>query len=159
MKMRNAIFATVALLAMVTTSDTALAKNIPAGGMTVGEIASWLQAEGYKAQVLTAKDGSQSVTSGANGYTFHIYALDCKAKRCASVQFSTGIDTKGALSAQRMNQWNHDNRWIRAYVDKVNDPWLELDVDLSPGGTYESLDDQFQIWRTQLAKFRDFIGQ
>ncbi len=34
---------------------------------------------------------------------------------------------------------------MRAYVDKVNDPWLEYDVDLTPGGSYELLKDEFGI--------------
>ena len=57
-----------------------------------------------------------------------------------------------------MNDWNMNKRWVRAYVDKENDPWVEYDVDLAPGGTYEGLKDQFGIWQDALSHFRKFIG-
>ena len=58
-----------------------------------------------------------------------------------------------------MNDWNRDNRWARAYVDKVNDPWLEYDVDLTPGGTYEMLNDEFAIWRDTLGRFHKIVDK
>ena len=42
-----------------------------------------------------------------------------------------------------MNDWNSTKRWAKAYVDDKDDPWLQMDVDLSPGGTEEGLNDQF----------------
>jgi hypothetical protein len=83
---------------------------------------------------------------------------DCKEGRCASLQFSVGFATKGASGAGPMNDWNRKNRWVRAYADDVNDPWLAYDVDLSPGGTYENLDDQFGVWRDALGRFTKYIN-
>jgi hypothetical protein len=57
-----------------------------------------------------------------------------------------------------MNDWNSNNRWVRAYSDSKNDPWLEMDVDLSPGGTKEGLDDEFAIWRDMLTDFKKYIN-
>lgn len=135
-----------------------MAKSLPANGMTIDDIASWLQSEGYKAQIQTAQDGTKNVYSSSDGQNFHIYQYDCKNGRCGSLQFSVGFNTKGAFTGDKMNDWNRDNRWARAYVDKVNDPWLEYDVDLEPGGTYELLNDEFGIWRDSLNHFRKFIN-
>jgi hypothetical protein len=52
-----------------------------------------------------------------------------------------------------------ENRWVRGYTDNVNDPWLQFDIDLTPGGTYEMLDDEFDIWKSQLSKFRQYVRQ
>ena len=57
-----------------------------------------------------------------------------------------------------MNEWNRDNRWARGYYDSVNDPWVEYDVDLTPGGTYELLDDEFATWRSTLTRFMTHYG-
>jgi hypothetical protein len=156
--MNHRILLGLAALALAVLPNAASAKAIPAGGVTIGEIQAWLQGEGYKAAVQKANDGSAYLASAADGQDFNIYFYDCKSGRCGSVQFSEGFNTKGAFNAAKMNQFNAGSRWVRAYVDKVNDPWVELDVDLTPGGSYELLDDEFAIWRERLAAFRKYIN-
>ena len=155
--MRHAVALGAALIALSFGPD-AQAKDLPQNGMTIQDIQNWLQDEGYRAQVQTASDGTRSIYSSADGANFHIYQYDCKNGRCGSLQFSVGFNTKGAFNSDKMNAWNRDNRWVRAYVDKVNDPWLEYDVDLTPGGTYELLNDEFAIWRDSLGHFRKYIN-
>jgi hypothetical protein len=157
--MRTAKLAGIAVLAIGLCAGPAGAKNLPANGMTIGDIAAWLQGEGYKAQIQTANDGTKNIYSSSNGQNFHIYQYDCKNGRCGSLQFSVGFDTKGAFNPEKMNEWNRDNRWARAYIDKVNDPWLEYDVDLEPGGTYELLNDEFHVWQDSLDHFHKFTNQ
>jgi len=156
--MKLTVIACSALL-LVGTGSGAFAKDIPTGGMTVAEIASWLQGAGYKAQIRTAKDGSQNIVSASDGTDFEIYPDDCKNKRCGTFEFSAAFDTKGTFTAQKINEWNKKTKWVRAYVDGVNDPWMEFDIDLTPGGTYELLNDQFAIWRDRLSKFQAFIAK
>ncbi len=152
--MRQMIVAGAAALALSFFSMPAVARDIPNGGLTLEQIAGWLQAAGYKAEIRTEPDGKRNIYSGAEGGGFHVSQYDCKGNICGSLQFWVGFDTKGAFTADRINNWNRDNRWVRAYVDKVNDPWLEMDVDLTPGGTYENLDDEFAIWRDALRRFK-----
>ena len=140
-------------------SDMALAKDLPAGGMTLEDVQSWLQDEGYKAQFYPLKDGGRAIASSSDGHTWKIYMYDCnKDGRCGSLQFSMGLDTSGAFNAEKVNDWNRDNRWARAYIDSVNDPWVEYDVDLTPGGTYELLNDEFTTWRNSVKHFHEFLG-
>ena len=148
----------VAALAFALCPIGAMAKDLPDGGLTIEEVASWLQNEGYKAEVTKSDDGTPEINSSSNGHDFHIYMYDCDQGRCASLQFWEGFDTKGAFNAEKMNDWNMTKRWARAYVDKENDPWVEYDVDLAPGGTYEGLKDQFGIWEDSLERFRKYIG-
>lgn len=156
--MKRVLIAGVAALSLFAGCNAAAAKNLPGPGMTLEQIQAWLQSEGYKGQIETSGDGTRSIESSADGQNFHIYQYDCKGKVCGSFQFSVGFNTKGAFSPEKMNDWNRDNRWVRAYVDKVNDPWLEYDIDLTPGGTYELLNDEFAIWRDSLGRFRKFIN-
>lgn len=148
--MKKLIVAAAAALAL--TFSSAPARDIPDGGLTLEQIASWLQAAGYKAEIKT-EDGKRNIYSSSDGWNFHISQYDCKGAVCGSFQFWVGFDTKGAFNAQRINKWNKENRWIRAYVDDTNDPWIEMDVDLTPGGTYENLNDEFAIWRDGLRRF------
>jgi len=154
--MRHALIAGIAALALC--SVAASARDIPKGGLTLQQIVSWLQDSGYKAEVQKNSQGEANVYSAAEGTGFHIYFYDCKQDVCGSIQFSVGFNTKGAFNTDQMNTWNAKNRWVRAYIDDVKDPWLEYDVDLTPGGTYEILNDQFAIWRGQLKKFADLVN-
>lgn len=151
--MRNAIVGAVAL-AFILFSDMASARDLPAGGFTIGDVVTWLQGHGYKAEVVTGSDGKQHVSSASNGINFGVYMFDCEAgDRCGSIQFSAGFATHGKFDTSRMNEWNRDKRWCRGYFDKENDPWVEYDIDLTPGGTYELLDDQFATWKKMLDLF------
>lgn len=145
--------ARAAALALTLVSGAAMAKDIPAGGFTVADVVSWLQDQGYKARVVTDKEGKQHVVSAAGGVDFGVYLYDCKGDRCGSIQFAAGWATHGGFDTARMNDWNRHNRWARGYFDDSKDPWLELDVDLTPGGTYELLNDEFATWNTSLNNF------
>lgn len=132
---------------------------LPSAGLSAEDIASWLQSEGYKAQVTTNSDGSKTVNSATGGTNFNIDMYDCHDKpTCTAIQFNVGFDTKGAWNATKMNEYNSSKRWVRAYVDDKDDPWLEQDVDLIPGGTWEGLDDQFSVWRQMLGDFEKYIN-
>ena len=45
----------------------------------------------------------------------------------------------------------------QAWTDDKDDPWLAMDVDLTPGGTVENLDDEFTVWRDMLTSFKKYI--
>lgn len=156
MTRRIALVAAVAAIGLC--ASQASAKPIPAGGLTAKQMAGWLQDAGYKAEIKTDDKGNQRIATAADGTNFTVYAENCQDGRCATLNFSVGFSTNGSHTASEMNKFNSENRFTRAYVDDVNDPYLEMDVDLSPGGTYESLDDQFEVYKSALTKFKKFIN-
>lgn len=53
----------------------------------------------------------------------------------------------------------YGGRFARAYLDKENDPILEMDVDLDDGGLSPRLFiDNVEFWTASLAKFERHIG-
>lgn len=126
---------------------------IPVGGLTMEDVVAWLQSAGYSAQVVTGQTGNRHIVSHTQGVTFNIFMHDGQGDRFASMRFKAGVATQGKFDISKMNQWNSDTRWCRGFYDTDNDPWIENDIDLSPGGTYESLNDQFGIWNSTLARF------
>lgn len=137
----------------------AQAKPIPDGGLTLEETVAWLQGAGYKAEILTRKDTSKSryIGSASGGVNFYIDLYDCKTTRCASLQFYSAFDKDKPLTAAKLNEWNKDNRYSRGYIDDEGDPYVEYDANLSPGGTYEALEDDLQVWANSLDSFTTFI--
>jgi hypothetical protein len=126
---------------------------IPDGGLTLEEIAAWLQGGGYSAKIVTAQDGKRHILSNTLGVPFDIFTPGCTAGRCASITLVIAFATKGKFDVSQLNEWNSDVPWCKAYYDTVNDPCLDMDISLSPGGTYESLNDLFATWNTVLGRF------
>jgi hypothetical protein len=152
------VFCALILVGGTLIGGAATAKDIPDGGLTMDETVAWLKDGGFGADVQTNKDGTKSIHVSGEGEDFYVYMEDCKEDRCGSLELSAGFDTKGAFTADKINDFTSSNRWVRAYVDKTHDPWVEYDVDLTPGGTFELLHDQVGIWLQGLQDFRKFIG-
>ena len=119
-----------------------------------------LQGAGYSARLGTDKVGDPMITSSASGTTFQIFFYNCTAHRqCATVTFHSGYDLTTAPSLDRMNEWNRGKRFGRAYLDKENDPILEMDVDLDDGGLSTLLFiDNVEFWASVLGEFEKHIG-
>jgi hypothetical protein len=126
---------------------------IPDGGLTMEEIVAWLQSGGYSAKVVTADNGKRHIVTNAHGTPFDIFTPGCASGRCASIEIVVAFSRKGKFNISLLNEWNSEVPWCKAYYDSVNDPCLDMDIALSPGGTYESLNDQFSTWNTVLGRF------
>lgn len=133
-------------------------RAIPDGGLTIEEMAAWLEGEGYAAKFVTGESGKRHIETSSQGSPLNIFLGDCKGERCAVLEFAAGFSTHGKFDISQINGWNYDNRWCRAYYDGDRDPWLKMNIDLSPGGTYEALSDRFEIWNRTLGRFIEKFG-
>lgn len=112
-------------------SPAAVQKAAP-GKVSVADPASLvaaLQKAGYKAK-LTYEEGKPEIESSAAGATFYLYFQNCESKEgCEDVMIQSAYDmAKDAVSLQAINDFNRDNRWARAYLDKESDPVIETDL-------------------------------
>ena len=162
--MRAALMA-AAGLAVALLAGSALATPIPDAGLTLSETASWLQGQGYAAHEEASGDTSVPGVAPSHlmfdyeGVRVGVYLLDCKEGRCGSMQFAVGWSTHGKFDISQMNRWNRQKRWCRGYYDDENDPWIEMDVDLTPGGSFELLNDDFATFKNAcLAQFRQMYN-
>jgi len=146
----------IGALAAVATVST-----VPAAAETINArdpevIAELLRKEGYQAKVDPKKEGEDPViTSAASGSTFGVYFYNCeKGKNCQSVQFYAGFQ-KPKMDLKRVNDWNRDKRFGRAYIDKDGDAAIEMDVNIEPGGMPRELfADNLNIWSDLIGEFR-----
>jgi hypothetical protein len=119
-----------------------------------------LQAAGYQAKLGADKVGDPMITSGYSGTTFQIFFYNCTDhKNCATVTFHSGYDFNTPLPLETINEWNRSQRFGRAYLDKENDPILEMDLDLDDGGVAPLLFiDNMEFWTSVLGRFEKHIG-
>jgi hypothetical protein len=119
-----------------------------------------LQEAGYAAKLGTDRVGDPMITSGVSGSSFQIFFYNCTEHRdCATVQFHSGYDLRTPVDLPKLNEWNRTKRFARAYLDKENDPILEMDVDLDDGGLSAALFiDNIEFWASILGDFERYIG-
>ncbi len=158
-------FIAAASLAASLFAGAAQATPIPDSGLTIAEAAGWLQGQGYASRQETSAGSAPADVAPTHlvfdyeGVKIGLYLFDCKAGRCGSVQFAAGWATHGKFDTRQMNTWNRDKRWCRGYFDSENDPWVEMDVDLTPGGSYELLNDDFATFKNAcLSGFRQMYN-
>lgn len=135
----------------------AQARPLPAGGVTAQEVIEVLQAKGYRAQEDEDGVGDPMVRSATDGVNYNIYFYGCEGARCTSIQFGSAFDLTEPMALARVNEWNRDMRFGRAYLDDEMDPILEMDVDLERGATTEQLESVIDTWAAVVPAFKTFI--
>ncbi|HEY5008190.1 MAG TPA: YbjN domain-containing protein [Caulobacteraceae bacterium] len=162
MKLSTVVGGLAGALILGACAATASARDIPSGGLTYEEVASWLRASGYPATIKPdTSDGAKSyeriVSSSVDGVNYDIYFYGCIKGRCDSIQYAAGWpSSRGSLD--RINGWNTAKRYIRAYSTASGQYWAEYDIDVSPGGTYEQLDHTLTRWRSIIGEYKTYMG-
>ncbi len=156
--LQGALAATVLIFAPA--GDGAWARGPAEQGMTAAEISDWLRGQGLSAEVRDdpTNPGQEVVRSSADGVGFNIYLYGCDARRaarrrCSSIQYAAGWTSAG-LSAERINRWDREARFVRAYVTPKGGVFVEFDLDLAPGQDRAALDQSLQRWRSAVSRFR-----
>lgn len=133
------------------------ARPLPAGGVTAAEVIEVLQANGYRAQADVDGVGDPMVRSATDGTNFLIYFYGCERDRCTSIQFSAGFEMNQSPGLAKINEWNREMRFGRAYLDSDMDPFVEIDVDMELGATTEQLQSVIGTWTALVPAFKEFI--
>jgi hypothetical protein len=58
-------------------------RAIPDGGLTIEEMAAWLEGEGYAVKFVTGESGKRHIETNSQGSPLNIFFGDCKGERCA----------------------------------------------------------------------------
>ena len=106
------------------------------------------------------KDGDDPyIESNRNGLKFLVLFMNCEEnKNCKTLQNNMGFSDAKEVTIERLNQWNKDKRFARAYRDDAGDPVLEMDVDLDFAGIpRENVGETFNTWSSLMDSFREYV--
>lgn len=148
---RNTLLA-AAVLATTAFATPSFAAPISGGGVTRQEVATWLTRQGVPAKVEKGSSGEDLVAGETNGVKFDVYFYNCKADRCSSLQFAAGWSGAEDVSLDELNKFMADTRFVRAYKTAPGELWIEYDVLVGPGGSWELLDESFGLVQAIFAK-------
>lgn len=145
------------VLSLLVAAPPALAENLMANSPE--GIARAMQDFGYRAELTTDSQGDPLIKSAAGGANFSVYFYGCTGGRhCQSIQFSAGFDLENGTTLEVVNDWNARKRFAKSYLDDEQDPYLELDVNLSYSGvTEKNFADTLETWEKLLAEFKTHI--
>ena len=125
-------------------------------------IVTLLQREGYRAKLGKDKGGDPLIVSAISGTDFQIYFYGCTDGRdCTSLSFHSGyampVDKKP--TADKLNQYNAQWRFSRAYKDSENDPILEMDLVFGGERMPEKMFlKNLNLWGSTMIRFQEYIG-
>jgi Putative bacterial sensory transduction regulator len=156
--MRNTWIGVVAATAMMAAASPAQAELIGAKNPQV--IAQILQSQGLPAAIKTPDGESPYIESEHNKLKFLVLFMNCNdAKRdCKTIQFYMGYNDAKKTTLDKINAWNKDKRFARAYRDDEGDPVLEMDIDLDFGGIpRENVGEAVNTWKALMEAYQTHI--
>jgi len=151
-------------------AGTVLATGLVAGGaaqagdriherLTGERLQGIMQDLGYRAQLGVDDAGDPMIDSTASGYKYRVLFYDCDGKRgCGALEFWAGFDTEDEGDLARMNEWNLNKRFGRAYIDEEGDPIVSIHYNLAGGVTEANIEDMFEWWELVIAEFATHVG-
>jgi hypothetical protein len=147
-----------AVAALVLGASAVQARPIPDAGLTVEEVLAFMKSAGFDAKIAKTDAGAPYVTTEKDGVNFDVDLYDCKDSRCRAVQFTASFDLKEPLALAKANEWNLKKRYLRAYLDSNGDPIFAYDANLAPGGSYEALQDDLDVFVQFFPEILEHIG-
>jgi hypothetical protein len=123
--------------------------------LTPGEMEAILREAGYQYELLKKDDREVFYLVRKEVFLTGLYLADCQEGRCYSLSLKVGAATRTTL--ERINAWNRDHRFSRAYLDKDGQPVLVSDLILQDGVTRENIVTFLKAFQVILSKFAAWI--
>ncbi|MDK2761615.1 MAG: YbjN domain-containing protein [Sphingopyxis sp.] len=118
-----------------------------------------VESQGWPATIVAKAGDDPYIESNRDGLKFLVLFMNCDGgKKCKTLQYYMGFSDAKDVPLDRINQWNKDKRFARAYKDDEGDPVLEMDVDLDFAGIpRENVGESFNTWASLMDSFREYI--
>jgi len=159
-----ALFAVLALAAAAPALAQTPAPTAPVAstkGAAVAEARTWLIGLGGSVAEPTAADGVQVLTVADQPLPWTLTFYNCAgAGLCDDVQYSAVFS--GPITAEQINAWNRDNRYLKAFFVPGETPdtagaVAQYDVLLTATGT-DQLQEPTVIWLQMLRQFAQSLA-
>lgn len=119
-----------------------------------------VESQGFPADLVTKEGDNPYIESTRAGMKFLILFMNCDDSKanCKTLQFYMGFSDAKDTTLERINEWNSERRFARAYVDSLGDPVMEMDLDLDFGGLpRENVGEAFNTWTSLMDSYHQHI--
>ena len=127
-------------------------------GRDIEQLANILREQGFQARIGKSSDGQPRINSAAGGVNFSVTTYSCtpESKGCSIDFFTYWKTASKPLSLEKINDWNREWRFLKAYNDKDGDLNLVFNIELTGGISKRAFVRNFERWTSMLAKFDKF---
>lgn len=148
-----------ALAAAMLTSTAAMAADSLITASDPKSVLAALNDLGYQAKLTTEANGSSSIEMKIESSPVYVdfYNCDDDHTNCRSIMFVYGIDLTDGTTVDKANEWNSSTIHGFVYLDKNNDPWLEMTMPIYDGISPSLFEDVMKIWRARVGDMRKFF--
>ena len=113
-------------------------------------IAGIIRGMGMPAKVVKKPGENPYIESKYSGLVYLVFFMTCEdgGTNCKTIQYYMGYSDAKETSLEKLNAWNRDHRFARAYRDNEGDPVLEMDLDLDFNGLpRENVVESLRTWQ------------
>jgi len=154
--MRLQAFA-LSLAALALAATPASARPLGQRGASIQDVATVLQAQGMSVSYSSNSHG-QTIISQSGGVNFDIWFMDCSGNSCRSFEMGACFSMDPAVSLDRINGWNLEQRYSRAYrTTTPGEVCIASDALVAHGST-EQIGAHISEFTRQLGGFASYIG-
>ena len=156
MNFQSKLFGGLTAAAFISTASVATADVTATDAFTVMQA---MQDFGLVATMGKDSQGDPKISSRVSDTKFSVYFYGCEDNdNCSSILIKAGYDLNNGISALKINEWNREKRFTKAYIDDEGDPYLEMDVNLDYEGVgNQNFADNLDWWRLLVEDFEEFI--
>ena len=113
-------------------------------------------AKGYGSAVLQKDSkGRPMILGRIKGEPYAILFVDCERDSCSMIQFVASVDAAG-IAVERVNEWNHKNRFGKASLSK-DKVFFSQAVVSRHGLPRQTLERYFAFWELVLEQAKPFL--
>ena len=118
-----------------------------------------VESQGWPATIVAKEGDDPYIESNRGGLKFLVLFMNCEDnKNCKTLQYYMGFSDAKEVTIERLNSWNKDKRFARAYRDDAGDPVLEMDVDLDFAGIpRENVGETLNTWASLMDSYREYV--
>jgi hypothetical protein len=152
---------TLALVVFAAAGTSAFAQTTVTK-LTVQNVGAAIEAAGHSYTTSTAEDGTPVIqidTSGSKAEQLEVAFFECDAKGgCEDAMIWSWYSLPQRVTADKINDWNANGRWTRAYIDSDKDPRLEMDINATGGIGTEAVAILVNTFFGQDSEFATHLG-
>lgn len=123
--------------------------------MTGDQMVAILRHMGFTPTLTRDQDGDPLVNFQIEGLQTSVYYYSGSNGNYGEIQFYAGFSDTPSLD--KVNAWNRDHRFGRAYLSAQGKLHVEYDVALEGGVTEEYLENSVRQWHTVLNSFTKYF--
>lgn len=130
------------------------------GASNPDAIASLIRGMGMPAKVIRKAGENPYIESKHSGLTYLVFFMTCDDSNtnCKTLQYYMGYSDSKETTLEKLNEWNKDHRFARAYRDNEGDPVLEMDIDLDfKGLPRENIVESLKTWQSLIDQYQTFL--